>query len=192
MYTRAYTPNVIPRSAQTLGTEVSQQFDVPVAHGVGKEKTFQKVLIQVSSSQRDLALKPSPSDFEVRIPKPINNVYSARVLQCTLPYVSPVTTSPVVYVRVNDFNNISNTDRTEYYTSMSFPQQTGSTSFAHLNNTALSTICLDQNTPRQLKRLERVKVQLFDSTGAPLTLPAEVSISEANQVHVLVELTILE
>lgn len=194
MYTRAYTPNVTPRSAQILGTEVSQQFNAittPVGEAA-KEKTFRKVLLQVSSAQRELLLKPSPSDFEVRLPKPITNVYSARVLQCTLPYVSPVTTTPVVYVRVNDFNNISNTDGTEHYTSMSFPQQTGTTSFGHLNTTALSAVCLDQTSPRQLLRLERVKVQLFGSTGEPLSLPSEVSITEANQVHVLLELSVLD
>lgn len=193
MYTRAYTPNVTPRSAQILGTEVSQQFDTIAATTAPiKEKTFRKVLLQVSSSQRDLGLKPSPSDFEVRLPKPITNVYSARVLQCTLPYASPVTTTPLVYVRVNDFNNISNTDGTEHYTSMSFPQQTGATAFGHLNTTALSAVCMDQTSSRQLTRLERVKVQLFGSTGESLALPSEVSITEANQVHVLIELTVLE
>lgn len=194
MYTRAYTPNVIPRSAQVLGTSISQQFDPVVKAPTEDDRTknFKKVLIQVSSAQRDLVLKPSPADFEVRIPKPISNVYSARILQCTLPSITAVTSSPTIYVHVNDFNNVSNTDGTQFYTSMSFPVTIGSSGFAHLNTTALAGIFIDQSTPRQLSRIDKFKIQLYNSLGQPLVLPNETTISPANQVNVLIELSILE
>jgi hypothetical protein len=195
MYTRAYTPNVIPLSAQTLGSTVTEQFNHVVPQHPDEDsraKNFKKVLFQISSSQRLLSLNPSPSDFEVRIPKPISDVYSARILQCTLPSSTVVTSSPTIYILVNDFNNVSNTDGTQYYTSMSFPVTVGSTGFAHLNTTAMAGIFMDQNTPRQLKRVDKFKVQLFNSLGQPLALPDETSINAANQVNVLVELTILE
>lgn len=194
MYTRAYTPNVIPRSAQALGTSVAQQFEPAVKPPVEDDRTrsFKKVLIQVSSAQRELSLKPSASDFEVRLPKPISNVYSARILQCTLPSIPAVTSSPTIYIHVNDFNNVSNTDGTQFYTSMSFPVTVGSSGFAHLNTTALAGIFIDQNTPRQLTRVDKFKIQLYNSLGQPLVLPSETSISPANQVNVLIELSILE
>lgn len=187
MYTRC-PPNVNPN--MTPDPQLALHFEKP-GTAPKQDRAFRTSVVRVSSSQRNLMLHPRASDFEVRLPKAISNIYSARVLQCNLPYIVPVTTSSLVYVRVNQFNNISDTDGTQHYTSVSFPEQTGTTGFAHLNTTALSGVSLDHTFPRQLSRADRFRIELFDHTGSPLGLPVESSIG-ANQVTMVIELTHLE
>jgi hypothetical protein len=144
--------------------------------------------IAFSSRDRSLTLFPRASRFEVRLPNVVKNVVSARVLQCALPNTSEINSAHLIYVKINDFGNVSNAQQTESFAAVSSPCLNNG--LVQLNPTALLAVRPDPHL-RGLTVVERLQVALFDHAGAPILLPEESSVDEAAQVHLVVELSVL-
>jgi hypothetical protein len=52
-------------------------------------------VIHVDSRSRNLTLHPRASDFVVRLPKPLHNVVSVRLLSATIPILEPTIHAPI-------------------------------------------------------------------------------------------------